>query len=192
MWPACATSTGFSPVCAFEDFADALLLALGRVETWAPGLDSTEAVADEGELAAEGVSGDLERQSGRRPVLVGLGEPGLFPGPRAGRSRERRRCQSWEVKSTTASRTGCTPCCAERYRSADGNARERCIRRRISFDLPGSSARRLAVSLFGQLVGWRRPQRVLCGGSSAFPGTRRGSRSDDYAERAVAPSSLAG
>ena len=67
-----------------EDLADALLLALGRVEDLGAGLDLTGVHADEGELAVEGVSGDLERQSGERLVLVGLTNLGLFLGLRTG------------------------------------------------------------------------------------------------------------
>ena len=67
-----------------EDLADALLLALGRVEDLGTGLDLTGVHADEGELAVEGVRGDLEGQSGEGFLLVGLTNLGLFLGLRAG------------------------------------------------------------------------------------------------------------
>ena len=60
-----------------EDLADAFLLALGRVEDLRAGLDLTGVHADEGELAVEGVSSDLERQGGEGLVLVGLAGLGL-------------------------------------------------------------------------------------------------------------------
>ena len=67
-----------------EDLTDAFLLALGRVEDLRAGLDLTGVHADEGELAVEGVRGDLEGQSSERLVLVGLTGLGLFFGLRPG------------------------------------------------------------------------------------------------------------
>ena len=67
-----------------EDLADALLLTLGRVEDLGTGLNLAGIHADEGELAVEGVRGDLEGESGEGFLLVGLTNLGLFLGLRAG------------------------------------------------------------------------------------------------------------
>ena len=85
-------------------------LPLVELRTWAPDSTLPEYTRNEGQLAVEGVSGDLERQSGERLVLVGLTDLGLFLGLRAGEEAANAPMSSGEGrKSTTASRTGCTP-----------------------------------------------------------------------------------
>lgn len=54
------------------DLADALLLALDRVQHRGAGLEATGVDPDEGELAEVRVASDLERQAGERLVVRGL------------------------------------------------------------------------------------------------------------------------